>query len=308
MPHNRLDTTDAILPAPSQLPAFSRPLEPPPASLMRFAHNASELCALASDWQPSTARTIWLAEPKVDGIRALWIGGKVCRLLTREGNMIGAGDCVVDPLNDLEAAFGKPMFFDGEIAHPDGFEATLASFRRGVPDPALTLWLFDAVPLDVWAAAGRTAPLGDRKAALRSVFGAGGRPAVGLLKGEAIDGRNVQAAAQDRIARGLEGIVLKDATSPYVRGRGADWRRIKALATTDAQVITVKATETGAKLGCRIALTPAGCCFWVSFPAGKGAPLLPSPGAVIEIAHNGFTAKGTPRHARFVRVTAKRSI
>jgi ATP-dependent DNA ligase len=302
MPHNRLTSTDAILPAAAGLAAMSMGL-PPTAAEMRFAHKAPELCSLCSDWQPSTARTLWLAEPKVDGIRALWIGGDVGVLMTREGNLLGAGGFACSSLLALEADFGKPMFFDGELAHPDGFEATLASFRRGVPDPALTLWLFDAVPLDVWAAAGRTAPLDARRGALASLMLAkAGRPSVGMLKPTMVSGADAADCAAEAIARGLEGIVLKDATAPYVRGRGADWRRIKAVATLDAQVIAV--SRGGRTLHCALAGVNLRKPFDINLPSDNLAKI----GDVIEIAHNGFHPSGIPRHARFVRVTAKRTI
>jgi ATP-dependent DNA ligase len=178
-----------------------------------------------------------LVEKKHDGVRALWLGD---RLTSREGAPLWATQAWWPALAKIANRDGVPMMLDGEWIEPGGFQATLRAFQRGAKVEASgRLVLFDAIPLAEWEADAGTMPLSARKRVL-SAFGAGCPPFVTVEAGKRIwSPVEAQSAAEAIWARGGEGVVIKDASAPYIRSRGPAWLRIKRKLTVDAVVIEV---------------------------------------------------------------------
>jgi ATP-dependent DNA ligase len=214
-----------------------RTIAPPPRD-PRFIPRPSELCALATDWKPGPVPSGWVAQEKIDGIRALWIDGQ---LLTREGVPIECAAHVVPDLQRLERRFGQRMFFDGEYREDGGFHETLAVFNsRGQRAGAGTFFLFDAVPLEDWRADTSEKPLTARQSEIGWALGDWAPKWVRRLPARAVaSSLMVDVLAKATWAAGLEGLVLKDSRAPYRRQRSASWLKVKQTLTLAGLIIEV---------------------------------------------------------------------
>jgi hypothetical protein len=197
-----------------------------------------ELCMLPEDFRlgdPWPFQEKRLFELKADGIRALRIPNRV---VTREGVPLDCALHCLPALQRLEAAYGEPMFFDGEYVADDGFNATIREFQKGVGDGVI--WLFDAVPYSVWMDGGRgSVPLIERKERLKALAPAADSPFVGVLDHWMLDGVETVAKVRELGLEGYEGGVSKDPGSYYVRRRHAAWLRIKNVQTVDGAIMDI---------------------------------------------------------------------
>ena len=210
----------------------------------------SQLCQLATDWRGTipAAGTMW--EQKVDGWRALrfpGIDGRV-RLWTRNGYPIEGTDHILHRLALMEQIADEPMVFDGEFQVGGTLAATKAWCERGwrAGGEAGTFYAFDCLTLVEWRAGGSDMPLIERKARLQALAsaleadegvswewreGSRGRDESGavqvLADGWAATERDVLDEARRVWAAGGEGLVLKDALTPYQRNRNEAWQKVK---------------------------------------------------------------------------------
>ncbi len=175
----------------------------------------------------------WLHEIKFDGYRtiALIDDGKV-RLITRGGHDW------TKRYGDLPDAFAqlpcKQAVIDGEIVVLDEkgisrFSALQEALAEGAGNK-LVYYAFDLIHLDGWDL--QKTPLARRKQLLAQLLTghATGRSAIQLSDHVSGDG----AALYERACElGLEGIVSKDATAPYLQKRTHSWLKTKALETGD---------------------------------------------------------------------------
>ena len=210
----------------------------------------SQLCQLATDWRGIVLAVGTMWEEKFDGWRACrfpGVDGKV-RLWTRNGHPIGGIEHILYRLALMERVAGEPMFFDGEFQVDGTLEATKAWCERGwkYGGEAGVFHAFDALTLGEWCAGGSDMPLIDRKARLRDLAhaveadpalswewrpGSRGRDESGAVRvvadGWAFDEAQVVEEAGRIWARGGEGLMLKDAESPYRRTRSHAWQKVK---------------------------------------------------------------------------------
>ena len=192
-------------------------------AIIRGGQAAAELCQLvAQTYDPHNHPADALVDLKADGLRHLWIGGQQ---VTREGVPFKAASHVRPALLELERAYGKPMFFDGEYVNDDGLDASIADFQRGKGTGVV--WLFDAVPLDEWRRDRCAAPLERRRDLLldrgQTVFCDG----LGALAPFRLGVAETYAKARDIWALGGEGLVVKRGGSLYTRSRSDDWQKLK---------------------------------------------------------------------------------
>ena len=217
----------------------ARMVEPQPVRVMPGAGKFPELCMLARDVEPEQLDQLPRAERrlvqlKADGVRAVYAEG---RIVSREGVPLDCALHCQPALRRLEQAFGRPMVFDGEYVEEDGFLATIAAQRRG--EGYGVMWLFDAMPLDEWAAGGSDAPALWRLQELRKRVMLAESPFVGMLDFWEMDADQTRAKFAELIREGYEGLVTKDPASPYVRARSDAWRRLKGRFSLNAPVIDV---------------------------------------------------------------------
>lgn len=269
--------------------------------------NAPELCQLAGVWREERHPRNAIAQLKADGIRCLYVGGL---LVTREGQPFRAASHAMRGLRELEAAFGRPMFFDAEYTNEDGLEAAIADFRRG--HGSGTVWVFDAVPLDQWQANRCTIPLRRRLEMLErngaNCFG----PAVGMLKGMRLDLDGTIAKAHELWALDFEGLVVKNADGLYDRQRSDDWQKLKRREHTDVRVMDCLTAGERADKRLRGILVSHngrtqkitagfGAAERVAYAAGDYEVT----GRLARIEHAGLTGGGMLRDARFIELLGR---
>ncbi len=189
----------------------------------------------------------WEAEDKYDGIRAqVHCDGREARIYSR------TLDEITSQFPEVGEAFrarGRELIADGELLAQAGERllgfAQLSrrvgrkdpdeSIRREVP---VVFVAFDLLALDGEPLLLR--PLSDRRRRLEELV-AGSRVLTSrTLRVRSADA--VQAASEAALARGQEGLVLKDAGSLYQPGkRGRAWLKLKrALATLDVVIVAAE--------------------------------------------------------------------
>ena len=126
----------------------------------------------------------------------------------------------------------------------EGFNATLAEHKRGKGDGVF--WAFDALPLSHWQAGRSDLPIEERLAFLRKLVTHDSKSVfVGMLDHWTLNGADAHAKAREIWAAGGEGIVSKEAGSPYVRDRSRLWLRMKETHIADGQIVDVAARGDG---------------------------------------------------------------
>ena len=261
------------------------------------ALQASNLCEIVQPWDdarfPGGNRAI--IEPKLDGIRCIYLGGADPMFLTREGQQVRLAGTALPAMKNIESYFGKPMMFDTELV-AGSFEDTLSAFRRGSGN--FNLWAFDAVPLDVWQHCGISAPLRERKRMLQQAMMAVQTPVVGMLGYFTADLGGAVAAAESFWAKGIEGIVVKDSEGPY-RRENSTWMKLK-------QQLDMTVTCIGRNAPAVLVVKmPDDKVFRLAMTGRANRDLLAQRGDCVghrlDITYQGLTEAGLPRHAVFKR-------
>ena len=128
---------------------------------------------------------------------------------------------------------GEAMGWDDD-ERPGVFQETMSSFGSSSGSPSLGARFFDILHVD-----GRDLidePLSVRHAALDAVVGVHAIPRLVTRDADA-----AQAFADDALARGHEGVMVKALASPYEAGRrGSAWRKVKPVRTLDLVVLAVE--------------------------------------------------------------------
>jgi DNA ligase-1 len=177
-------------------------------------------------------------EWKLDGarIQAHRLGSTV-RLFTRSLNEVTGRLPFVD--SALQQLPAEAVILDGEVfgagaeEEVELFQDTMSSFSRHEPLPEATLQVrfFDVLHVDGEDLIDR--PLEERSAVLATLVGDYRVP--GIITE---DRREAEAFAADALARGLEGVMVKSASSLYEAGRrGSAWRKVKPVRTFDLVVL-----------------------------------------------------------------------
>jgi len=199
-----------------------RPLKPMLASTAATVAEAVSAMELAS------------VEWKLDGIRIqVHRDGDDVGIYTRNLNDITAA---LPGVVDLAKTFPARAFvLDGEAIgfaedQPLAFQETMSSLD-GSNVEGIASWFFDVLHVD--GADLIDEPLRTRLDALDTLTGANRIP--GVLTSDADVGQRV---LDEALAAGHEGVVVKDASSPYVAGRrGKSWRKVKPVRTFDLVVL-----------------------------------------------------------------------
>jgi DNA ligase-1 len=172
-------------------------------------------------------------EWKLDGIRIQAHRDQTgVRIWTRNLNDIT--DRLPEVVAVVERVDAVSLVLDGEVLGVDGDGAPLAFQDTVSNDSVGTPFFFDLLHhdgedlLDL--------PLRERRARLEAV--APGHIVPGRMTGDAQD---AQAVLDEALARGHEGVVVKEASSPYQAGRrGKAWRKVKPVHTLDLVVLAVE--------------------------------------------------------------------
>jgi DNA ligase 1 len=150
-------------------------------------------------------------------------------------------------LNDLtralpgiaEAVRGLPVqqvVLDGEALWmsedgPAAFQDTVSQLDSAAPPEGVVTFLFDLLHVD-----GQDlldAPLSERSARLEAIA-----PGLKIPSRLTTDSHEAEQMLEDALEAGHEGVVVKDASSPYAAGRrGKAWRKVKPVRTYDLVVL-----------------------------------------------------------------------
>lgn len=273
---------------------------------------APELACRPIDFRADRLPARASAEVKLDGICCLFADG---RMFTLEGQPFNAARHCLPALQELERAYGEPMFFHAEYVEDGGFDATVKAFRKG--EGQGVVWLHDAVPFSEWKTNTGTQPRWSRKAELGRMVPQLRSEFVGVLTDAPVDGEAMVHAMFQRVrALGFEGVVVKDMDAPYRRERDGKWMRVKPCDTLDLPLLEIAGDDArGARrLICRDSAGPvtlsAGWTrdqaheLWRHRDLLTGTDLIKA--VEIEVEHTGRTEGGKLRHARFLRLRQDR--
>ena len=190
-----------------------------------------------------------MVERKHDGFRCLFFRGLdgAPGLWTRNGLPMPGTGHILARLLEIEAAMGGRWMLDGELVVGGSLAATKAHYeRRWRTGDAGTFHAFDAIPFDDWQVGRCDMPLFERKAALARAIaetapeasawewragtrgaGHGVDPVELVADTWAVTAADVEAEAQRGWSSGHEGVMIKHADAPYVRGRSDAWLKLK---------------------------------------------------------------------------------
>jgi ATP-dependent DNA ligase len=278
------------------------------ADAMRINRRPQHLMMTPIDFREELMPEVAITQIKWDGIHTGYRPDQP-HAFTREGVDMLCTDHLRPGLSAtcaaLRALFSGEWIVFGEYCRADGFNATLGDFKRGKGEGCVIL--FDAVPLAVWEGRETSPGLETRLRQLDAAVQRVGRDAlggVGATKWQTFRGetRDYIVPAMPGIwADGLEGLVVKDAASPYVRAPSPHWLRLKRRNTVDVKVASVH-TRGGSLAGFEVLHGTVLVKVGVGLKAADRVPGVIRPGMIVEIAHLGVTPAGSLRSPSFVRV------
>ncbi|MDO5639589.1 MAG: DNA ligase [Neisseria sp.] len=230
----------------------------------------------------------WAMSEKLDGVRAYWDGK---RLLSRQGYAF-------TPPAGYTRHF-PPYPLDGELYSRRGqFEQISAAVRKSSGD-------WQGIRLHVFDVPQAQGNLHQRLAVLqRWLKSHPDAPIVVIPQTTARDNAHAQAFLQQIEAAGGEGVMLRRPDTPYSGGRSSNLLKLKSAHDAECTVTRHhpgKGKYAG-KLGALSCKNRHG-----EFRIGSGFKDVdrsnpPPIGSTVTYKYRGFTQKGTPRFATFVRV------
>ena len=305
------------------LSAAAATLGLPQGSAQAVAPPSKDIVLLAMDYTPGLNLAQYWVSEKLDGVRALWDGAV---LRHRSGRVIAAPAWFTAKLP------ATPL--DGELWFGRGqFDALSGAVRRKVPDAQwerVQYHVFELPPLSSSAPSAPpstppttppstllstppTTPPGmppttftQRIAAIQTTVAAANWPALVAVPQFRVAN---EAALQARLAQvvqgGGEGLMLHQADAPYLVGRQAALRKLKAVADAEAVVlahVSGKGKHAG-MVGALEVRTQDGHRLRVGTGLSDAQRQNPPPvGSTITYSYRDKTPSGKPRFASFLRI------
>lgn len=254
-------------------------------------YKSSQSQQLAQVYQDNIkVKEYWISE-KLDGIRARWTGSE---LITRKGNRIHAPSWFIKD-------FGKQVL-DGELwLARNSFERTTSIVLRDIPTEDwkhIKFMLFD-LPL-------HKGDFTRRLSDLETIVDDSTSPYLFVIPHFRLaDKDQLMAKLDEVVAQGAEGLMLHHQRATYQNGRSANLLKLKKHQDGEATVVAHlpgKGKYQG-MLGAILVELDSG----LQFKIGSGFSDLqrqnpPQIGTTITFKHYGYTAKGIPRFASFLRI------
>jgi DNA ligase-1 len=253
---------------------------------------AAPALLLARDARPDIDPAGWLVSEKLDGVRALWDGE---RLVSRGGQVLAA-----------PAAWRRGLptqRLDGELWLGRGrFDELSGRVRRAAGDD----WLgVSFMAFELPGAGGSFAQRAERLARLSAE-----QPSphwAALPQRTLADRESLRAMLGEVLRAGGEGLMLHRADAPEAIGRSDHLLKLKPVFDAEG-VVVAHAPGRGRHAG-RMGALRLRLADGTEFELGTGftdaqrdAP--PPLGSVVSFTHRGFTPRGVPRFASFLRLRA----
>ena len=210
-------------------------------------------CQLATDSEKHTAKMTGQKriEQKLDGVRVLAVVTKnAVNLYSRNGKPFDNFPQIVEQLENIKpkligVTYKKGIVLDGEIIG-ESFQALMKQAQRksDVKTDGMVYSVFDIIPLDDFERGFWNAQQYKRLDTLdkhRATFDA--TDSVRLMDGITVDldtseGHDVMRRyAEDAVAAGFEGIMIKDLGAPYECRRSTFWMKWKPTITVDLNIV-----------------------------------------------------------------------
>lgn len=201
---------------------------------------------------PVNMKGTWLLEPKYDGERIIaeCNDGKINLWTRRHVDASNKFPEIIETLNMLE---NNDWILDGELTVAGGFRQLL---KRNVEDPLKIKILSKKIPakynvFDILRFDGENLlnrPLIERKAVLLKILSPNER--LGIVPFQEAHNSTIETIFKDYVAEGYEGIILKEAYSPYDSGkRPGTWLKLKRDDTVDVNIIGATKSDSSLSFG-----------------------------------------------------------
>ncbi|NLQ16165.1 DNA ligase [Marinomonas sp. M1K-6] len=236
----------------------------------------------------------YLISEKYDGIRAIWTGNE---LVTRQGNPIYAPDWFTDPL--------PPIWLDGELwSQHNDFAFIMSAVRKH--DPVESEWrkihymVFDAPDQ------AKEMPFEKRyQRYSRIVNGLNVSHILPVAQFSVADNQALSSQLEMYVKNGAEGLMLHRKLATFESGRTDSLLKLKPYMDAEAKVIAILngAGKYDGMMGSILVEMPSGIRFKIGSGFSDQERLHPPQvGDQVTYKYHGFTQRGIPRFASFLRL------
>lgn len=191
---------------------------------------------LCDKWQGGQLSKPYMAERKLDGLRALVFIDEAgdCVALSRSGKDMWNCDHI---FSELKSRGLRSCVVDGEF-EAGTFGESMSITKSQTPHPkalSLNFFVFDILHITEWTSKKSSYPLIMRKQLLEEKLS--GLTYVKLLEYQMVrTDEEILAVMDEFVKEGFEGVVLKDPDSVYKFDRTADWLKVKPVDECDLEI------------------------------------------------------------------------
>ena len=249
---------------------------------------------LATRFLESTHAEDYLVSEKYDGIRAIWTGEA---LMTRQGNPIHAPDWFTDKL--------PTVWLDGELwSKRNDFEFVMSTVRKNIPVDSewrnIHYMIFDAPDAE------KTMTFAERSQRYTQLILDLDLPHVIPVKQFTVSSnQELHRVLDDYVKKGAEGLILHRKLARFESGRTDNLLKLKPHMDAEAKVIKILngSGKYDGMMGSILVEMPSG----IRFKIGSGFSdeerrTPPKLGEYVTYKYHGFTERGIPRFASFLRI------
>lgn len=209
---------------------------------------------LAEPHEESRIKYPCLCQPKYDGVRTLafvFAEEGTVHYYSRNGKLFLNFDKFSDDL--IKMSMKQDTVFDGEVVGPPGdeFRGIMQQVRRkyDAEPKGLSFRVFDKISVKEFRNQACALNQKERQSYLEELSLMHERKEVKIVKGQICNTYSeCLKYYEDCVAKGYEGIIIKNLNSYYEYKRSYNWQKIKPTASEDLQIIEVKEGREGTKL------------------------------------------------------------
>lgn len=235
--------------------------------------------------------TGWYMSEKLDGVRAYWNGSE---LLSRQGKAFAAPGWFTESL--------PPFELDGELWTARGeFEAIASISSRKQPHAG-----WKRITYNIFEVPHAAGDLDARLGRLRRYLRKHPDGPIRIIPQIPCRGReHLRAMLAEVEAKGGEGLVVRNPQPPYQGGRSTAALKVKSFDDMEGKVVGYRPGKGkyAGKTGALQVEIPGGIQFYIGSGLKDRDREQPPPlGSIVTFKHQGFTHRGVPRFASFLRV------